>query len=107
MEVGHLYTELNVLDKEKITINFRYRGTKNRELVVTSPSRVGFMRRQVCLVPEISIKHTHFLEDWRASSVDIASEICAEIFIQFQWKKPSFSSVKELSIKLLSKELLK
>jgi len=100
----HLYTELDVPDDELLTINFTYKGVEGRNLVVLSPSRVGFMGQQICRSSEISCERSLPLGEWRASEVDIASEISSEIFQQFQWIQPNLSSIRELASKILGKK---
>ena len=102
----HLYTELGIPDDELLTINFTYKGVKDRNLVVLSPSRMGFMRSQICRSPQISRERSLPLAEWRASEVDIATEISSEIFQQFQWIQPNLSSIRELASKTLAKKLL-
>jgi len=99
----HLYTELGVPDDELLTISFTYKGVKGRNLVVLSPTRMGFMGPQICRSSQISRERCLPLGEWRASEVDIASEISGEIFQQFQWIEPNFSSIRELASKLLAK----
>ncbi len=99
----HLYKELGVPDQELLTINFTYKGVKDRNLVVLSPSRIGFFGQQICRVPEISRERSLPLAEWRASEVDIATEICARIFQQFQWVEPELSSIRQLASELLAR----
>jgi hypothetical protein len=99
----HLYSELGVPDNEILTINFVYKGVKDRNLVILGPERMGFMRPQICHSPQISRERSLPLGDWRASEVDIAVEISAEIFHQFQWIEPNLNSIRELASKLLAK----
>jgi hypothetical protein len=102
----HLYIELGVPDDELLTINFTYKGVKDRNLVVLSPRRAGFMGPQICHSSEISLEHSLPLGEWRASEVDIASEISSEIFQQFQWIEPNLPSIRDLASKVLGKKLL-
>ena len=102
----HLYTELGVPDDELLTINFTYKGVKDRDLVVLSLKRGGFMGPQICRSSEISRERSLPLGEWRASEVDIASEISSEIFQQFQWIQPNLSSIRELASKILAKKLV-
>lgn len=99
----HLYNELDVPDDELLTISFSYRGVKDRNLVVLSPSRVGFMGPQICRSTEIIRERRLPLGEWRSSEVDIAVEISAEIFQHFQWIEPNLSSIRELASQLLAK----
>jgi len=99
----HLYRELGVPDDEVITINFAFLGVKDRNLVVLSPSRAGFMSRQVCRSPQISVERQLPLEEWRASEVDIAVETSVEVFQQFQWIEPNLNSIRTLASELLAK----
>lgn len=101
----HLYTELGVPDDELLTINFTYKGVKDRNLVVLSPRLAGFMGPQICRSSEISYERSLPLGEWRASEVDIASEISSEIFQQFQWIQPNLSSIRKLASKILAKKL--
>ena len=100
----HLYTELGVPNDELLTINFTYKGVKNRNLVVLSPKRVGFMGSQICRSTKISLERSLPLGEWRASEVDIATEISSEIFQQFQWIEPNLSSIRDLASKALAKK---
>ena len=102
----HLYTELGVPDDELLTINFTYKGVKDRNLVVLSPRLAGFMGPQICRSSEISYERSLPLGEWRASEVDIASEISSELFQQFQWIQPNLSSIRELASKTLAKKLV-
>jgi len=99
----HLYSELSVPDDEPLTISFNYKGVKDRNLVVLSPSRMGFMGPQICRSIEISRERQLPLGEWRSSEVDIAVEISTEIFQQFQWIEPNLSSIRELASELLAK----
>ncbi len=99
----HLYRELDVPDDEVITINFIFLKAKDRNLVVLSPSRAGFMSRQVCRSPQISVERQLPLEEWQASEVDIALEISIEVFQQFQWIEPNLNSIRTLVSNLLAK----
>jgi hypothetical protein len=100
----HLYAELAVPDDELLTIKFTYRGVKDRNLVVLSPRRMGFMGPQICRSSEISRERSLPLGEWRASQVDIASEISSEIFQQFQWIQPNVPSVRKLASKILGEK---
>lgn len=100
----HLYGELGMPDDELLTINFTYKGVKDRNLVVLSPTRVGFMGRQVCHSPQIALERHLPLGEWRASEVDIVVQISTEIFRQFQWIEPNLSSIRELASELLAKK---
>jgi hypothetical protein len=102
----HLYDDLGVPDKEIVTIKFIYTGVKDRNLVLLSPERLGFMGPQVCRSLEISKERSLPLEEWRASEVEIAVGICADIFRQFQWIEPNLNTIRELASKLLAKRLL-
>lgn len=102
----HLYTELGIPDDELLTIQFTYTGVKDRNLVVLSPSRGGFMGSQICRSSQISRERSLPLAEWRASEVDIATEISSEIFQQFQWIEPNLSSIREMASKILAKKLL-
>ena len=64
------------------------------------------MGAQVCRSSQISLQRSLPLGEWRASEVDIASEISSEIFQQFQWIQPNLSSIRELASKTLAKKLL-
>jgi len=99
----HLYGELGVPSDEPLTINFAYKGVKDRNLVVLSPSRAGFMGVQICRSPQISFERCFPLGEWRASEEDIAIEISAEVFRQFQWIEPNITSIRELASELLAK----
>lgn len=99
----HLYSALGVPDDESLTINFTYKGVKDRQLRVLSPTRMGFMGKQVCRSSVVSRERCLPLGEWRASEVDIASEISSEIFQQFQWIEPNLSSIRELVSELLAK----
>jgi hypothetical protein len=101
----HLYTELGIADDEVLTINVTYKGVKDRNLVVLSPSRAPFIGPQICRSSEISRERSLPLGEWRASEVDIASEIISEIFQHFQWIEPNLSSIRELASKTLGKKL--
>lgn len=100
----HLYNELGISDDELLTINFTYKGVKDRNLVVLDPMRMGFIGPQICRSAQISRERCLPLEDWRASEVDMAVEISAEIFQQFQWLEPNLSSLRELASKLLGRK---
>lgn len=99
----HLYSELGVPDDELLTISFTYKGVKERNLVVLSPSRMGFLRPLICRSTQISRERCLPLAEWRASEVEIACEISSEIFQQFQWIEPNLSTVRELASELLAK----
>lgn len=99
----HLYGELGVPDNEVLTINFTYKGVKDRNLVILNPERLGFRGPQVCRSPQISVGRSLPLQEWRASEVDIAVEISAEIFVQFQWIQPNLSLIRGLASELLGK----
>jgi hypothetical protein len=64
------------------------------------------MGPQICHSSEISLEHSLPLGEWRASEVDIASEISSEIFQQFQWIEPNLPSIRDLASKVLGKKLL-
>jgi hypothetical protein len=100
----HLYTELGVPDDELLTIKFTYKGVKDRNLVILDPSRVGFMGPQICRSSEITRERSLPLAEWRASEVDIATEISSQIFQQFQWIQPNLSSIRELASKILGEK---
>jgi len=100
----HLYTELGVPNDELLTINFTYEGVKDRNLVFLGPKWAGFMGPQICRSAEISLERSLPLREWRASEVDIASEISSEIFQQFQWIEPNLSSIRDLASKALAKK---
>lgn len=99
----HLYSELGVPDDEPLTINFTYKGVKDRNLVVLSPSRMEFMGEQICRGSQISFERCFPLGEWRASELDIAIDISAEVFRQFQWVEPNIASIRELASELLAK----
>ena len=69
-------------------------------------SKAGFMGPQICRSAQISRERSLPLGEWRASEVDIASEISSEIFQQFQWIQPDFSSIRELTSETLAKKFL-
>lgn len=100
----HLYRELGISDDELVTIHFTYVGVRDRNLVVLSPDRMGFMGPQICRSKQITAERCLPLGEWRASEVNIAAEISAEIFQQFQWIEPSLSSIKELASNRLARK---
>lgn len=100
----HLYDALNVPDKEYITFNFTYTDVDNRKLVVLNPERVGFMMEQICYSPSISIERRLPLGEWRASDVDISTEISSEFFQNFQVIEPNLPAIKKLVSKILAKQ---
>lgn len=100
----HLYSELGVPDDELLTISFTYKGVKDRNLVVLSPKRAGFMGPRICRSSEIPLERSLPLGEWRASEVDIASEISSEIFQQFQWIQPNLPSIRNLASKILGEK---
>lgn len=100
----HLYTELGVPDDELLTIKFTYKGVKERNLVILDFSRAGFMGPQICRSSEISCERSLPLGEWRASEVDIATEISSQIFQQFQWIQPNLPSIRGLVGKILGEK---
>jgi hypothetical protein len=99
----HLYKGLGVPETEPLTISFAYRGVKDRSLVVLNPTRMGLILAspQVCRVPQFTCERCLPLQNWRAYEVDLAIEISAEVFQQFQWLKPDLSVIRALATELL------
>ncbi|MBI2886721.1 MAG: hypothetical protein HYY02_05890 [Chloroflexi bacterium] len=81
-----LYEALAVPDQEDVTIEFVYEDTERRELKESEPGRGPFAREQLCYAPRVEVFRTLPLQIWRASDVQLAAEICLEIFQQFQWE---------------------
>ena len=100
----HLYAALGVADTEFVTMTFTYDGVQGRDLRIVSPSRAGFIGKQTCFVPKITCERGLPLGDWRASEVDLATDVCVEIFQQFQWIQPNLTSIRELASGLLGKK---
>lgn len=99
----HLYTALGVADTERVTMVFCYLGMKDRDLRVTSPRRAGFSGRQTCHSPSVKCERSLPLGEWRASEVDLATEVSVSVFEQCQWIQPDVAPIRELASGLLAR----
>jgi hypothetical protein len=98
-----LYEALAVPDDEILTIQFNYRGLKDRELVILDPGRMPPPAGYICRISEYSVVRNLTISTWRSSDADLATEISCDIFNQFQWLDPNPEIIKKMVSKLLAK----
>jgi len=100
--LGKIYQDL-IPDEDEITIRFRVLGVEGRILKILDSRRTSLSDDYACKVPEIVHELAKPLADWRAGTVDLAVEICKEIFIRFNWSKPNLSAVREIIDEMFSR----
>ncbi len=102
--MGQIYLGL-IPDESEITIRFRVLGTEGIALDKLD-SNLFFLREScICRVPEIIHERCLPLAEWRAGTVDLALQICKEIFARFNWMKPDIESIREIIEKMLSRRV--
>lgn len=101
--IGRLYENL-LSDSDAVTLDVTLFGTRGRGLVWDDlrPSRAsGFEANR----PEISVRSTRTLADWRAGVEDIAIQLTREVLQRFQLENPDIGQLRGYIQKLFQRRL--
>lgn len=100
--IGKIYEGL-IPEDEEVDVRFRVLGTEGRALKALDNRRMPPWDNYVCKIPKIIHECANPLADWRAGTVDLALEICKEIFVRFNWIEPNLSAAKQTIEKMFSR----
>ena len=96
--------EDQVPEDAEITLRIRVLGTEGRVLTTFDsndwmPAWLGY----VCKIPELVYKNKLPMADWKTGTVDLAVEICKEIFIKFNCLEPDVNAIRHKITKMFSR----
>lgn len=83
-------------DEDEINVRFRLLGVKGRALDTFDQDRMPFWNHCVCEIPQIVINQARSLAEWRTATVDLAVDICRDIFMRFNWLNPDLSYIRNI-----------
>ena len=101
-----VYTKLGVPEEEDMTFDFNYTGCSGRRLVILDPHRRGIHGNVISRADEVRASQTLPLREWRASDAQVASEMCAEIFQQFNWDQPNRAGIEKVVSDFIGKPVI-
>jgi len=100
--LGQIYLGL-IPDDSEIAVRFRVLGTEEIALEKFDSDLFLYRERCICRIPKIIHERCLPLAEWRAGTVDLALEICKEIFARFNWMRPDIETIREIIKKMFSR----
>jgi hypothetical protein len=91
-----------LVDDERLSFVMRLLGSQGRELTSLDVSR-AFWGNFICRIPQIELKRTYSMAEWRAGVVDHAVEMSKEVFLRFNWNNPNLEATREIIEKMFAR----
>lgn len=99
----HLYERLGMPDEETLYVEFRFTGSRGRQVQVLDMRRMSIFTAQECMEDVVQRRREAPLSVWRANDADIAAEIAVEVFQRFGWTNATKDGIIGLTQEFLAK----